>query len=246
LPAAKPKVRASWVKCGAVGFQCQCSGYPGVCAGGCLQLTCLSKQHTQMIVVFFTGIGILALEIVRWIMAQEDSDQEQVIRGLSVFFVSIAMYCVFIVLMKFEEIDSVQKLEREVQELRAQNEAVGEQREKMKEFWSSAQNLTELWLYRTVPRLDLYKELHSQLEDENEEDLLTNITGANNALEALETNLGKLENWQNDGALSTDDKKQFGKTINELCQMGHMGDILAHLTDDVIKGPVMYRLKNLK
>merc|ERR1712003_228136 len=99
--------------------------------------------------------------------------------------------------------------EREVQELEAQNTAVGQQREKMKEFWNSAQNLTELWLYRTVPRLDLYKELHSQLEDESEEDLLTNITGANNALQDLEGKLGALEYWRNDGKLKTEDKKMF-------------------------------------
>merc|ERR550525_1895144 len=114
--------------------------------------------------------------------------------------------------MKFEEIDTVQKLEREVQELKAQNAEVSEQREKMKEFWTSAQNLTELWLYRTVPRLDLYKELHSQLEDVNEEDLLTDISGANDALENLESRLGALEYRRNDGALKTEDKKLFGKT----------------------------------
>merc|ERR1719422_2115859 len=116
--------------------------------------------------------------------------------GLALTFIALA--CNVVVLINFENIDVVQKLEREVKELEEQNQQVGEQREKMKEFWGNTQNLTELWLYRTVPRLDLYKELHSQLEDENEEDLLTNITGANNALEALETNLGALECWRND------------------------------------------------
>jgi len=204
----------------------------------------------MLIFSFFLGVFIFTLETIRLILAltdevNEHSDLEIAIRILSIIFVSTAQWCVTVVLFKFEEIDTVQKLEREVQDFKEQNSAVGEQREKMKEFWNSAQNLTELWLYRTVPRLDLYKELHSQLEDENEEDLLTNITGANNALEQLEKNLGALEAWRNDGALKTEDKKLFGKTVNELCQMGHMGDILNHLTDDVIKGQVMYKLKNL-
>merc|ERR1719188_630136 len=147
--------------------------------------------------------------------------------------------------MKFEEIDTVQKLEREVQELKDQNQAVGEQGEKMKEFWSSAQNLTELWLYRTVPRLDLYKELHSQLEDEAEEDLLTHISGANDALESLEQRLGALEYWRNDGQLKTEDKKLFGKTVNELCQIGQFSDMLMKLQEDVIHGSVMKKLTNL-
>lgn len=250
---AKPKIRASWIRCGGVGFECNCSTYPGACSVGCCGLTFLSKEHSMLIFAFFVGVAVFALETYRLIdtflnpTLAEGAEQntELAIRVASVFLVSMAMWCAVVVLCKFEEIDTVHKLEREVQDLKDQNTAVGEQREKMKQFWSSAQNLTELWLYRTVPRLDLYKELHSQLEDESEEDLLTNITGANNALEMLENNLGALEAWRNDGALKTEDKKLFGKTINELCQMGHMGDILIHLTDDVIKGQVMYKLKNL-
>jgi len=234
-----------------VGFECNCSTYPGACSLGCFGLQCLSREHSMLIFAFFLGVAIYALELYRLVatilMTGEEAGYNELlaIRVASVFLVTMAMWCAVVVLCKFEEIDTVQKLEREVQDLKDQNTAVGEQREKMKQFWNSAQNLTELWLYRTVPRLDLYKELHSQLEDESEEDLLTNITGANNALEMLENNLGALEAWRNDGALKTEDKKLFGKTINELCQMGHMGDILNHLTDDVIKGQVMYKLKNL-
>lgn len=69
-----------------------------------------------------------------------------------------------------------------MKELARQNEQVEKQREKMTEFWSNAQQLTELWLYRTVPRLDLYKEVHNQLED-SREDLLTQMAGANQQLE---------------------------------------------------------------
>merc|ERR1719246_151643 len=163
----------------------------------------------------------------------------------TILLVALGEMCAIVVLINFEDIDVVQKLEREVEELKEQNKAVGQQREKMKEFWSSAQNLTELWLYRTVPRLDLYKELHSQLEDESEEDLLTNISGANDALENLENKLGALENWRNDGALNTEDKKIFGKTVNEVCQIGQFGEMLMKLEDDVLHGPVMQKLKAL-
>merc|ERR550525_2170724 len=119
--------------------------------------------------------------------------------AITIIEVLVAEICLLVMLYRFEEIDIIQQLEREVKELAKQNKQVEQQREKMREFWSNTQQLTELWLYRTVPRLDLYKELHSQLEDENEEDLLTNMTGANNALEMLENNLGALEAWRNDG-----------------------------------------------
>merc|ERR1719422_149847 len=155
--------------------------------------------------------------------------------GLALTFIALA--CNVVVLINFENIDVVQKLEREVKELEEQNQQVGEQREKMKEFWSSAQNLTELWLYRTVPRLDLYKELHSQLEDTDKEDLLTNMAGANGMLEDLEMNLGTLPSWRTDGDLQLEAKKKFGREINQLCQEPEFDQILVKL-EEVSKGNV--------
>merc|ERR1711970_245937 len=102
-------------------------------------------------------------------------------------------------LLHFEEVDIIQQLEREVRDMEAKVAGVDKQRKKMRDFWNNAQQLTELWLYRTVPRLDLFKELHSQLEDVPKEDLLVNLSGANQHLEDLERNLGELEHWRNDG-----------------------------------------------
>merc|ERR1712224_1129338 len=105
--------------------------------------------------------------------------------------------------------------------------------EKMNEFWSNAQQLTELWLYRTVPRLDLFKEVHSQLEDAPQEDLLAKISGANQHMEDLDAKLGALEAWRKDGQISTDDKKKFGAAINEICQVQELTEILVKLEDVV-------------
>merc|ERR1719343_1802698 len=166
-------------------------------------MTCLSRQHTSLMFAFLLGAVAMGM-YVHDVFGELGSGAG--LQGVTIFGIAatlVALACNVVVLINFEDIDVVQKLEREVQELQEQNQQVGEQREKMKEFWSSAQNLTELWLYRTVPRLDLYKELHSQLEDEPEEDLLTHISGANNALQDLEDKLGELEYWRNDGQLKT-------------------------------------------
>merc|ERR550525_2080777 len=135
--------------------------------------------------------------------------------AITIIEVLVAEICLLVMLYRFEEIDIIQQLEREVKELAKQNRQVEQQREKMHEFWSNTQQLTELWLYRTVPRLDLYKELHSQLEDQSSDDLLTSISSTNRMLEELDHRIGALEAWRNDGALKSDDKKQFGKAINE-------------------------------
>merc|ERR1711918_214412 len=98
-----------------------------------------------------------------------------------------------VMLIHFEELDVIQQLEREVRQLEKSAAHVEAQWEKMREFWSNAQQLTELWLYRTVPRLDLYKELHSQLEDASTEVLIPNITKANDVLEDVESHLKELK-----------------------------------------------------
>jgi len=243
---SRPKGQSRWLKCCGGGCRWQVAEPYGTKAlgCGCIDVTFLSKQHSMLLFVFFLGVLLFALDLYE-VIGKNATGEDLGPEAVSAFFLIIAQLCVTVVLMNFEDIDTVQKLEREVQELKEQNEVVGKQRENMKEFWSNAQNLTELWLYRTVPRLDLYKELHSQLEDENEEDLLTHISGANDALEDLEKRLGALEAWRNDGDLKTEDKKLFGKTVNELCQIGQFGDMLTHLQDDIINGPVMAKLKDL-
>lgn len=55
--------------------------------------------------------------------------------------------------------------------------------EQMHEFWGNVQTTTDLWLNRTVPRLDLVKEIHSHLEDAPGEDLIQFISVANNHIE---------------------------------------------------------------
>merc|ERR1740121_1303860 len=70
--------------------------------------------------------------------------------GVAMAFV--AQFCLIVMLIRFEQVDVLQQLEREVKTLAKQNEAVEGQSVRMREFWSNCQQLTELWLYRTLPR----------------------------------------------------------------------------------------------
>merc|ERR1711884_104083 len=91
----KPKslVKTNWIRCGLVGFACQCSDYPSVCASGFLQIVCLSKQHMVLIFLFALGSLILALEVFRLVMTivnrpeditDADQNTEVLLRSLSV------------------------------------------------------------------------------------------------------------------------------------------------------------------
>merc|ERR1712194_878407 len=224
--------------------------YPQIYYLCCCKAIILSQQHVALMLLFFLGFISIGLNVAYLVIAvannHNENDAGHPYTGVSFFTFIVLQLVVFLLLVKFEEIDVVQRLEKEVQELKAQNVKVESQSEKMKEFWGNAQNLTELWLYRTVPRLDLYKEIHSQLEDSvSKEELLSNMSSANKALKALENNLGNLQAWRNDGDLNQEDKKAFGRNINELCQFDELNEMLVQLADDMGESSVMQKLRDL-
>jgi len=218
--------RISWLTFG-FGSGCRCvdeyalaDGFPREVRFLCGRCVVLSAEHLMLLSAFISGWVLILMS-----MLSKHTDA----RMIGLLFVT--EICIVVVLLRFEEIDIIQQLEREVEKLTAAAKNVGDQREKMRKFWSSAQQLTELWLYRTVPRLDLYKEIHSQLEDATHDDLLKNIEGANTRLEELDSKLGQLEAWRNDGRMKVEAKKRFGKAVNQLCQEQEFDEILIKLED---------------
>jgi len=157
-------------------------------------------------------------------------------------FTALSIFSLVMVLLKFEILDVVQQLEREVTELKEQNAIVEENRKRMRDFWNKAQQLTELWLYRTVPRLDLCKELHSQLEDtQNDNELVTHMMAANKGLSDIESRLGSLEDWKGEGLIKVEDKKAFGKVINEVCQEQDPESVIQKI-NELVRGKEMRNL----
>mmetsp|Transcript_69551 Transcript_69551/g.148764 ORF Transcript_69551/g.148764 Transcript_69551/m.148764 type:complete len:562 (-) Transcript_69551:53-1738(-) len=233
--------RVSWLTLGSGGFGFRSTsgsaadGFPKELRFGCGRLVVLSNQHALIMCGVIVGCAIIMLETLSTagVFAKVD-DLRGGCRNSHYFTLlagCISQVCLLVVLYRFEDLDTIQQLEREVKELSRQNQHVEQQREKMRGFWSNAQQLTELWLYRTVPRLDLYKEIHSQLEDAPAEDLLTHMSGANQQLEDLDQKLGALQAWRNDGTIKVDAKKQFGKAINQLCQEQEFDEILVKMED---------------
>lgn len=218
--------RVSWITVGS-GFGCRCidehageDGFPREVRFLCGRLVVLSAEHGMLLGAFVAGWPLILMQLC--------AKHPSVVTVVQLFF---TLLCIAVVLLRFEEIDIIQQLEREVEKLAEASRSVGDQREKMRKFWGGAQQLTELWLYRTVPRLDLYKEIHSQLEDAPPDDLLKNISGANQQLEELDSRLGQLDAWRNDGGMKVDAKKRFGKAVNQICQEQEFKEILIKLKD---------------
>eukprot|EP00927_Polykrikos_kofoidii_P077121 TRINITY_DN740_c0_g2_i2.p1 TRINITY_DN740_c0_g2~~TRINITY_DN740_c0_g2_i2.p1 ORF type:complete len:539 (-),score=109.07 TRINITY_DN740_c0_g2_i2:224-1840(-) len=237
--------KLSWVSCGSMrGCRIARSelsedGYPKDVCLLCAQLMILSREHGALLMAWFVGMMIFTAELVYQILELTDANRDPFKENLeedNVVYVSLVLQmltqvAIIMVLYKFEELDVIQQLDREVKELKENTENVLKQQKEMHDFWSNAQQLSDLWLYRTVPRLELYKEVHSQLEDASNEDLLVKICGANQCLEDVDHRLGDLEAWRLGGKLSLDNKKQFAKTINAICAESEFDEILRMMED---------------
>jgi len=236
--------RCSWLSCGRP-TGCRCSksesadGYPREVTFTCGRLVMLSREHAILLAGFFIAPILLLLEF----MMEGERRRTGVGHRSHTGMLAVVLneICLIVLLTRFEEIDVIQQLEREVAQLKKAEQTVQNQREKMHEFWSQAQQLTELWLYRTVPRMDLYKEVHSHLEDAPNEHINQWMFQANQQLEMIDNNLGELRHWRNEGELSLEAKKTFGKTINLLCQEQDF-EQMAKKLDDMAK----YGMKSLE
>lgn len=214
----------------------------GACQSKCSSPIFVSPQHMRLAVLFFFGAGLLVLKTYMSIDISRHISQDS---AAMIALLLLVQLSVTLLLVRFEEIDAVQKLEREVKELKQQRDAVEKQQKTMAEFWGTAQQLTDLWLYRTVPRLELFKEIQCHLEDAEEEEWSGNLAGANQWLESLEAKLGPLADWRNDGTVGLEDKKLFGRQINELCHEAEFEHVLVKL-GEVVNGDLMKRVEAMQ
>jgi len=243
--------QCTWFTCGGVGVDCQSCCKPGPGSEGCprdfkcgcFELIVLSRQHLHLMFSFVLGIATSALSTGLFLQFQGANNESAAgFEIVALVFLVFSTVSLFVIMTKFEQIDVVQQLEREVQELKEQNEAVEANRKRMRDFWNQAQQLTELWLYRTVPRLDLCKELHSQLEDiPNDKEFVMHMAAANQGLTNIDAKLGALTDWRGDGGIKVEDKKAFGKVINEVCQEGDPDAVIERI-DELTRGKEMRAL----
>jgi len=234
-----PEIRCcpcSWCVFGGFSFSYQRSGsegYPRILSCVCFRFKLLSKTHLMLMIGCCCSIGVFVLETV---YAKEMI--VNVVGGTSAFYL-----CLVMLLVRFEQIDIIQKLEREVNELEGENDRIVERKAEMVKFWHSMQSLTDLWVHRTVPRLDLLAEVQGHLQDAPPEDVLALMAGANTRLEDLESHLPELSVWRHNddpGAdeLTEESKKSFSERIERLCHEEKLPKIL-HGINKVIEEKIL-------
>merc|ERR1711879_633279 len=166
---ARPKKRfriPAWLTLGKGGsgqsLEVQADGFPREVYCGCCSFILLSQEHLALILGMLVGLIVFILEIF-----MNDGGSISFIVLLFTFLVESS---ILLLLARFEEVDAIQTLEREVRQLKDQTDKVQQQSEQMKKFWEEVQHITDIWLFRTVPRLDLHKAKIAELSNQIGED----------------------------------------------------------------------------
>lgn len=188
--------------------------YPKVFNFKCGCLVILSREHLSLLLAFLVGWALIVLEIAT------DGMQKKIVTCLGV-----AQFCLLCILVRFEAVDIIQRFAREHRKLQREKEAVKNKQEEMKEFWNTAQQVTDLWLYRSVPCLDLLHEIQTHIQDMSKREAIEALTSVNARLAELDAKLGPLKDWFQDGDLPDTAKKKFGAALGDVVGEEHLRGI---------------------
>lgn len=189
-----------------------------------MQLIMLSEDHSSLL----TGLILsVASVIAQGLPLKPDKSLSQV--HLLCVLLPIWAYigCIAMLLVRFEELDVIQRIQAEIEELQRESARVEERREQMVSFWTHMQTLTDVWMHRTVPRLDLLKEVHGHLENVAPIDVLPLMALANARIGELEARLPALPLWRvGNGGLSEETQKGFAESLLEICREDNLESLL--------------------
>lgn len=147
--------------------------------------------------------------------------------------VALALLVIFLVLLfvlaVFEDIDVVQQLQREAWALAREKTEVAQMQQDTKHFWQEAEQLMDLWLHRTIPRLNLYGKIHEYIEDMPIDTLTNQLPIINEALELFEQSLPAIQDWRHDGGLDETSAKAFQQKLNDAIQVRSLPKLLHNL-----------------
>jgi len=111
--------------------------------GGWLCFTLISVSHATGLCVVLLGLVLAGVEAV----------VQQVWLAAAVF---CADACLFGVLLRYDKIDKMCRIEGEVRRLRLQSRAARRRHEQVGAFHQKVQAVTHLWLHRTMPQLEIF------------------------------------------------------------------------------------------
>lgn len=210
-------------------------GLPWTCGFLCVLAQVHSICQAKLMASWVAHALVFALHAAA-IGAQSNSSSERHVfvryLGNTLFTLSY-LICLTIVLARFEDIDIVQQMVVEVREIDKRKQEIGDKRDEMKEFWDNIEELNAVWLYRTIPRLDLLESVSHKLEDCNKEDLAKHLAASSVYLGDLEKKVGSLEDWKRNGSISEERKQAFARHVKDAYMENELDGVFSKLHSSV-------------
>jgi len=204
------------------------------------QMKLLCREHAQMVL----GIAVGALLTVVNLTSPMWNHGVPVAEAFwETAPIGIYTACLAVLVVSIERICQLLRLEREVSKLKEQRERVAAVNKEMGVFWSDVQQLTDLWLYRTIPRLDLFKEFNYHLSDADPKTIVGQLRDVNNRLEQMENAIGSLKEWRERQKVEAEAEWQrsLGEGVNRVIrssQSSNLINVLTNVDEELAKGLV--------
>ncbi|CAE7667662.1 KCNH6 [Symbiodinium sp. CCMP2592] len=191
--------RSSWWQClpGRCYLDCAASEDRLVDLSCCIcRLQLLSTDHALLLLALLVGIVLIAVTALFPLLSTD-----RTWRKVGVDFlldaapVAIYVVCLAMLLARIERISALIAMRREVYQAQEMQTFAGAVKDDLLSYWAAVSDITDLWCNRTLPRLELLKELHCQLSSSSPEQLATSLRDLNGRLCKLEDAVGDVKDW---------------------------------------------------
>jgi len=240
--------RCAWCKCGGAG--CGLSsmerGERFPMSVGCLVcgMEIMCREHLIMVAGIALGLGLTFFNV---IIPFVDGSDATTGRNALTEGAPLLIYtaCLLVLVSNIESIVAVLRLEREVAHMKEEQTRVDVVQTEMHNFWDNVQELTDIWLFRTIPRLDLYKEMNIHLGDTEPTKMIAAMEDMNKHLAVLEANIGTLQQWRGNAQLEAskgasqgggDGMRKIGDGVRNVIRSSHTGsmeELMKHLDKEL-------------
>eukprot|EP00927_Polykrikos_kofoidii_P073395 TRINITY_DN69440_c0_g1_i1.p1 TRINITY_DN69440_c0_g1~~TRINITY_DN69440_c0_g1_i1.p1 ORF type:complete len:529 (-),score=66.83 TRINITY_DN69440_c0_g1_i1:38-1624(-) len=161
---------------------------------GFLTLRILSHEHLRLIVSFFIGCYLLSLHVM--LCTYRRTPRQWKTSMFHFADLSLCMVCLCVVLYEFRNMNVVDRLQRSIEEWALAERALEHKRDDMTRFYSSVQEQADVWLYRTIPRLDVMGNFLGDLEDAVDDNFVGLLKAMNEVHDTVDSAMPPLQVWK--------------------------------------------------
>ncbi|CAE7213774.1 KCNH6 [Symbiodinium natans] len=191
--------RSSWLQClpGRCYLDCTASEERLSDFSCCLcRLELLSVDHALLLLALLVGTTLIAVTALFPILSADRTWRKAGVDfALDAAPLVIYVVCLAVLLARIERISALIAMRRELHQAQEMQTFVGAVKDDLLSYWAAISDITELWCNRTLPRLELLKELHCQLSCTSPELLEASLRDLNGRLCKLEDAVGDVKEW---------------------------------------------------